>query len=47
MLDAYKEVIGVVIPELKPAFDCVGNNPWHIYNVYDHIIHAVDAAPKG
>ena len=46
VLDAYKEVIGVVIPELKPAFDCVQNNPWHIYNVYDHIIHAVDAAPK-
>lgn len=46
VLDAYKEVIGVVIPELKPAFDCVQNNPWHIYNVYDHIIHAVGAAPK-
>lgn len=46
VLDEYKGVIGVIIPELKPAFDCVQNNPWHIYNVYGHIIHAVDAAPK-
>ncbi|MDE5670892.1 MAG: CCA tRNA nucleotidyltransferase [Eubacterium sp.] len=46
VLDEYKEVIGVIIPELKPAFDCIQNNPWHIYNVYGHIIHAVDAAPK-
>lgn len=46
VLDEYKEVIGVIIPELKPAFNCVQNNPWHIYNVYGHIIHAVDHAPK-
>ena len=46
VLDEYREVIGVIIPELKPCFDCVQNNPWHIYNVYGHIIHAVDAAPK-
>ncbi|MDE5604834.1 MAG: CCA tRNA nucleotidyltransferase [Eubacterium sp.] len=45
VLDEYREVIGVIIPELKPAFDCVQNNPWHIYNVYGHIIHAVDSAP--
>ena len=46
VLDEYKEVIGVIIPELKPTFNCVQNNPWHIYNVYGHIIHAVDSAPK-
>ena len=46
VLDEYKEVIGVIIPELKPTFNCVQNNPWHIYNVYGHIIHAVHAAPK-
>lgn len=46
VLDEYREVIGVIIPELKPAFDCGQNNPWHIYNVYGHIIHAVHAAPK-
>ncbi|MDE6505760.1 MAG: CCA tRNA nucleotidyltransferase [Eubacterium sp.] len=46
VLDEYREVIGVIIPELKPTFDCGQNNPWHIYNVYGHIIHAVHAAPK-
>ncbi len=46
VLDAYREVIGVIIPELKPAFSCAQNNPWHIYTVYGHIIHAVAAAPK-
>lgn len=46
VLDEYREVIGVIIPELKPSFECEQNNPWHIYNVYGHIIHAVAAAPK-
>ena len=46
VLDEYREIIGIIIPELQPAFDCVQNNPWHICNVYEHIIHAVDAAPK-
>ncbi|MDE6111235.1 MAG: HD domain-containing protein, partial [Eubacterium sp.] len=46
VLDEYRDVIGVIIPELKLTFDCVQNNPWHIYNVYGHIIHAVDSAPK-
>lgn len=46
VLDEYRDVIGVIIPELKPAFNCVQNNPWHIYNVYGHIIHAVDYAPE-
>ena len=46
VLDEYKEVIGVITPELKPTFNCVQNNPWHIYDVYGHIIHAVDSAPK-
>lgn len=46
VLDEYRAVIGVIIPELKPAFSCEQNNPWHIYNVYEHIIHAVHYAPK-
>lgn len=46
ILDEYREVIGIIIPELIPAFNCVQNNPWHVYDVYGHIIHAVAAAPK-
>lgn len=46
VLDEYKEIIGVIIPELIPCFECEQHNPWHVYNVYGHIIHAVEAAPK-
>lgn len=46
VLDEYREIIAVIIPELEPAMNCGQNTPWHIYNVYEHIIHAVDAAPK-
>lgn len=46
VLSEYKDVIAVIIPELKPTFDCEQNNPWHIYNVYNHIINAVNYAPK-
>lgn len=46
VLNEYRQVIGVIIPELKPCFDCEQNNPWHVYNVYGHIIRAVAYAPK-
>ena len=46
VLSEYKDVIAVIIPELKQTFDCEQNTPWHIYNVYDHIINAVNYAPK-
>ncbi len=46
VLREYKEVIAVVIPELVPTFDCKQNNPWHVYDVYNHIINAVNSAPK-
>lgn len=37
----YKDVMEIIIPELKP---CIGFNQrtrWHRYDVYDHIAHAV------
>lgn len=46
VLNDFKEVFAVIIPELEPSFECVQNNPWHIYNVYQHIIHSVENAPK-
>lgn len=45
VLNDFKEVFAVIIPELAPAFECEQNNPWHVYNVYQHIIHAVENAP--
>ena len=34
----YREIIAVVIPELKPCFDFPQNSKWHIYDVYTHIV---------
>lgn len=42
MLIRYNDVITRIIPEL---YDCLGfeqNNPYHCYDVYHHIAHAVD-----
>lgn len=42
MLIQYNDVITRIIPEL---YDCLGfeqNNPYHCYDVYHHIAHAVD-----
>jgi tRNA nucleotidyltransferase (CCA-adding enzyme) len=37
----YKDVMTVIIPELEPCIGFNQNNPYHIYDVYDHIAHAV------
>lgn len=45
VLDEFRQVIGVIIPQLIPSFNCSQNTPWHTYTVYEHIIHSVDFAP--
>lgn len=42
----YKDVMAVIIPELEPCIGFEQNNPYHMYDVYDHIAHAV-ASYKG
>lgn len=37
----YKDVFSLFIPELKDIIDFKQNNPWHIYNVFYHIINAI------
>lgn len=37
----YKDVMAVIIPELEPCIGFNQNNPYHIYDIYDHIAHAV------
>ena len=37
----YKDVMAVIIPELEPCIGFNQNNPYHKYDVYDHIAHAV------
>ena len=38
----YKDVFSLFIPELKDMFDLPQNNPWHIWDVFGHTIHAVE-----
>lgn len=42
----YKEVLAVVIPEIKPMFNCEQNNPHHIYDVWTHTAKTFDFAPN-
>ena len=37
----YSDVMTTIIPELAPCVGFEQNNPYHQYNVYDHIAHAV------
>lgn len=45
VLNEFRQVMGVIIPQLIPSFNCAQNTPWHTYTVYEHIIHSVDFAP--
>ena len=46
VLMQYPEVIGQILPELKPCMGFEQNNPHHCYDVYTHILHALDACPQ-
>lgn len=37
----YRDVLAVIIPEIKATFDFKQNNPHHCYDVYTHIVKAV------
>lgn len=41
----YRDIIGVIIPELIPTFDCEQKCPHHIYSVYGHICKSVSFVP--
>ena len=42
----YRDILAVVIPELRPCFDCEQNNRWHLDDVYTHIVKTVAVTPK-
>ena len=46
ILIEYRDVIGVIIPELIPCFDFDQKNKHHMFNIYDHIAHAVGCSPN-
>ena len=41
VLDEFKDVVGLIIPELTLCVGFVQNNPYHCYDVYQHTLHAV------
>ncbi len=43
VLRRFREVIAQFIPELVPCFDFQQRNPHHIYDVWEHTLHCVDA----
>lgn len=40
-----RDLLAVVIPELKPCFDFPQRSAYHIYDVYTHTVKVVEAAP--
>ena len=46
VLQKYRDVIAVIIPEFKATFDFKQFTKHHCYSVYDHIIKSVEHAPK-
>ncbi len=44
-LRAYQEILLEVVPELRPCVGFDQRSPWHCYDVLDHILRSVDAAP--
>jgi tRNA nucleotidyltransferase (CCA-adding enzyme) len=45
VLGKYSDVIAVFLPEIRDSFGFDQQNPFHCYDVWEHILHAVAAAP--
>lgn len=41
VINNYKEIIAVFIPEIRDMFDFEQNNPYHMFNVWDHTIEVI------
>ena len=46
MIKNNEKFIFFIIPELELCKGFNQNNKWHIYDVYDHILHVIDGVPK-
>ncbi len=44
VLRAYPEVVFTVLPELRPMMGCGQESPYHCFDVWEHTLHALDAA---
>ncbi len=46
LLRQYPELLTEILPELRPCVGFAQRNPWHRFNVYDHLLFSVGSAPK-
>ena len=46
ILLGYPEVFGVFLPEIMPCVGFDQRSKYHCYTVWEHIVHAVEAAPR-
>ena len=46
ILEENKDKIFDIIPELKDEYDFPQNNPWHIYDVWNHTLKAMQHSRK-
>ena len=46
VLRQYPQVVGAVLPEILPMVGFDQRNPHHCYDVWEHTLHALDAAPS-
>ena len=42
----FRGILAQVIPELTPSFDFDQHSPHHVYDVFTHTAHVVEAAPR-
>lgn len=45
-LREYREILAEILPEIRPCIGFPQNNPWHCYDVFDHIMRSVGSAPQ-
>lgn len=43
VLRKFREIIAQFIPEIRPSFGFDQHNPHHSYDVWEHVLHSVDA----
>lgn len=44
VLREFREIVSVFLPELRPSFGFEQRNPHHDYDVWEHTLHALEAA---
>ncbi len=46
VLREYRDVFAVFLPEIKPLFDFDQQNPHHDFDLWEHTLRVIDAAPR-